>query len=106
MDEVVKVYWQPGCSSCLKTKEFLETNNIKFESINILEDPRGFKDLEKFGLRMVPIVIKGENWANGAVFRDVAKVLDVPPVCPSKLNDVAVTSPVILNVDAVVNLFA
>ena len=37
---------------------------------------------------------------------DVAKVLDVPPVCPSKLNDVAVTSPVILNVDAVVNLFA
>ena len=50
MDEVVKVYWQPGCSSCLKTKEFLETNNIKFESINILEDPRGFKDLEKFGL--------------------------------------------------------
>ena len=28
MDEVVKVYWQPGCSSCLKTKEFLETNNI------------------------------------------------------------------------------
>ncbi|MDC1067345.1 DinB family protein, partial [Alphaproteobacteria bacterium] len=48
----------------------------KFESINILEDPRGFKDLEKFGLRMVPIVIKGEKWANGAVFRDVAKVVD------------------------------
>ena len=46
MDEMVKVYWQPGCSSCLKTKEFLETNNIKFESINILEDPKGFKDLE------------------------------------------------------------
>ena len=76
MSETVKVYWQPGCSSCLKTKEFLETNNIKFESINILEDPRGFKDLEKFGLRMVPIVIKGENWANGAVFRDVAKVAE------------------------------
>ena len=25
---------------------------------------------------MVPIVIKGENWANGAVFRDVAKVAE------------------------------
>ena len=46
MSKTVKVYWQPGCSSCLKTKEFLETNNVKFESINILEDPRGFKDLE------------------------------------------------------------
>ena len=33
-------------------------------------------------------------------------VFDVPPVCPSKENDVAVTSPVRLNVVAVVNLFA
>ena len=34
------------------------------------------------------------------------KVFDVPPVCPSKENDVAVTSPVRLNVVAVVNLSA
>ena len=43
MNKTVKVYWQPGCSSCLKTKEFLETNNIKFESINILEDQEVLK---------------------------------------------------------------
>ena len=24
----LKVYWQPGCSSCLKTKEFLLDNGI------------------------------------------------------------------------------
>ena len=75
MEYIVKVYWQPGCSSCLKTKEFLITNKVEFKSINILEDPNGFKDLQKFGLRMVPIVIKGNKWANGAVFRDVAKVV-------------------------------
>ena len=75
MENIVKVYWQPGCSSCLKTKEFLITNKVEFKSINILEDPNGFKDLQKFGLRMVPIVIKGNKWANGAVFRDVAKVV-------------------------------
>ena len=36
----------------------------------------------------------------------VLKVLDVPPVCPSNVKLVAVTSPVGLNVVAVVNLFA
>jgi len=27
----LKVYWQPGCSSCLKTKEFLLANGIATE---------------------------------------------------------------------------
>ena len=29
----LKVYWQPGCSSCLKTKEFLIENGMEFVSI-------------------------------------------------------------------------
>ena len=70
----LKVYWQPGCSSCLKTKEFLLDNKVKFESINVLEDECGFKDLEALGLRLVPVVARGSDWANGAVFRDVARV--------------------------------
>ena len=70
----LKVYWQPGCSSCLKTKEFLLANGMEFESINVLEDENGFRELEALGLRLVPIVARGRDWANGAVFRDVAKV--------------------------------
>ena len=70
----VKVYWQPGCSSCLKTKEFLIENGVPFQSVNVLEDETGFKELEALGLRLVPIVVKGTDWANGAVFRDVARV--------------------------------
>ena len=70
----LKVYWQPGCSSCLKTKEFLLANGMEFESINVLEDERGFRELEALGLRLVPIVARGDDWANGAVFRDVARV--------------------------------
>jgi len=74
MQEPLKVYWQPGCSSCLKTKEFLLANGMEFQSINVLEDEAGFKELEKLGIRLVPIVARGSDWANGAVFRDVAKV--------------------------------
>ncbi|NQV83633.1 MAG: hypothetical protein HQ494_07400 [Rhodospirillales bacterium] len=70
----LKVYWQPGCSSCLKTKEFLIANGMEFDSINVLEDERGFRELEAFGVKLVPIVARGSDWANGAVFRDVARV--------------------------------
>ena len=70
----VKVYWQPGCSSCLKCKEFLLEHGIPFVSVNVVDDENGFKELEALGVRMVPIVAKGDKWANGAVFRDVAKV--------------------------------
>jgi glutaredoxin len=73
-EQPLKVYWQPGCSSCLKTKEFLLANGMEFESINVLEDEQGFKELEALGVRLVPIVARGGNWANGAVFRDVARV--------------------------------
>ena len=70
----LKLYWQPGCSSCLKMKEFVLGHGIPFESVNVLEDEDGFKTLEKLGIRMVPIAARGGVWANGAVFRDVAKV--------------------------------
>ena len=70
----LKVYWQPGCSSCLKTKEFLLEHGVAFQSVNVLEDEAGFEELQALGLKLVPIVARGKNWANGAVFRDVAKV--------------------------------
>jgi len=73
-EDIVKVYWQPGCSSCLKTKEFLKDNGVDFKSVNVLEDKTGFEDLQRFGVKLVPVVAKGDQWANGAVFRDVAKV--------------------------------
>ena len=70
----IKVYWQPGCSSCLKTKEFLLANGVDFVSVNVLDDEQGFRDLAKLGLKLVPIVARGDDWAHGAVFRDVARV--------------------------------
>ncbi len=70
----LKVYWQPGCSSCLKAKEFLIGNDIEFDSVNVLEDANGFAELQALGVRLVPVVARGSDWANGAVFRDVARV--------------------------------
>ena len=70
----LKLYWQPGCSSCLKMKEFVLEHGVPFESVNVLEDDAGFAELQELGVRMVPIAARGTVWANGAVFRDVAAV--------------------------------
>ena len=55
-------------------KEFLLEHGVPFVSVNVLDDEQGFRELEALGVRLVPIVARGDQWANGAVFRDVAKV--------------------------------
>ena len=74
---VIKVYWQPGCTSCLRMKEFLTKHGITFVSVNVLEDKDAFAELAALGIRSVPIVRRGEDWANGQVLREVARVAGV-----------------------------
>jgi hypothetical protein len=74
---VVKAYWQPGCTSCLRMKEFLTKHGVPFVSVNVLEDKDGFAELAELGIRSVPIVRRGNDWANGQVLRDVARVAGI-----------------------------
>lgn len=78
--DVIRVYWQPGCTSCLRTKEFLTRYDIPFESRNVLGDPKAYEELAHFGLRQVPIVTRGDKWANGQVLKDVADLVGVKGV--------------------------
>jgi glutaredoxin len=74
---VIKVYWQPGCTSCLRMKEFLTKHGVTFVSVNALEDKDAFAELATLGIRSVPIARRGEDWANGQVLREVARVAGV-----------------------------
>lgn len=76
-DDKIRVYWQPGCTSCLRTKEFLTRHGIAFLSRNVLADDRAFAELSHFGLRQVPIVTRGDKWANGQVLADVANLVGI-----------------------------
>ena len=76
-DDAVRVYWMTGCSSCLRTKEFLQRHGVPFLSRNVLEDAAAYAELERFGLKQVPIVTRGESWANGQVLRDVARLCGI-----------------------------
>jgi len=74
---VIKAYWQPGCTSCLRMKEFLTRHGVPFISVNVLEDEDAFAELATLGIRSVPIVRRGKDWANGQVLRDVARVAGI-----------------------------
>jgi glutaredoxin len=40
--EALTVYWAPGCSSCLRTKEFLTRHGVDFVSVNVVADQAAF----------------------------------------------------------------
>src|ERR1700722_14205147 len=71
------VYWQPGCTSCLRTKEFLTRHGVPFVSVNVVADAQGFEALARLGLRQVPIVARGDDWVNGQVIKDVARIAGI-----------------------------
>ena len=82
----LKAYWQPGCTSCLRMKEFLTRHGVPFVSVNVLESETARDELAALGVRTVPILARGNDWANGQVLGDVARVagitLEVAPLLP------------------------
>ncbi len=89
----IRVYWQPGCTSCLRTKEFLTRRGIPFVSRNVLADAGALDELAVLGLRQVPIVARGHAYADGQVLADVARLVgishggnDILPVAALRLR--------------------
>ena len=76
-DDAIRVYWMTGCSSCLRTKEFLTRHGVPFLSRNVLVEEAAYEELSRFGLKQVPIVTRGDAWANGQVLRDVARLCGI-----------------------------
>lgn len=74
----IRVYWQTGCTACLRTKEFLQRHGIPFVSRDVLGDEGALDELQRFGIRQVPIVTRGDQWANGQVLADVARLAGIP----------------------------
>jgi len=73
----VKVFWQPGCTSCLRTKEFLTKSGVDYESINVHGNAAGMEELQKLGARSVPVVARGGKFVFAQSLADVIKFLDL-----------------------------
>src|SRR5260370_25550714 len=75
--ERVKVFWQPGCTSCLRTKEFLTKSGVDYESINVHGNPAGMEELRKLGARSVPVVARCGKFVFAQALGDVIELLDL-----------------------------
>ncbi len=73
----IRVYWQPGCTSCLRTKEFLTKRGVPFVSRNVIGDDGAFDELARFGVRQVPVVTRGDQYVDGQVLADVARLCGI-----------------------------
>lgn len=73
----IKVFWQPGCTSCLRVKEFLTSQGVEFESIDVYNEDDGAAQLKKLGARSVPIVALGGRYTLAQSLNDVIKFLDL-----------------------------
>jgi glutaredoxin len=71
--EPIRVFWQPGCSACVKTKEFLTGLGVPFESVNVIEDSDGLADLARLGARSLPVVARGDRFVFAQSLDQVAE---------------------------------
>ena len=71
----VRVFWQPGCTSCLRTKEFLTRQGVDYESINVHGNESGMAELRKLGARSVPVVARGGRFVFAQSIGDVIEFL-------------------------------
>jgi glutaredoxin len=84
--ERVRVFWQPGCTSCLRTKEFLTKSGVDYESINVHGNPWGMEELRKLGARSVPIVARGDKFVFAQTLTDVIRFLDLKVKLQERLS--------------------
>jgi len=72
----LRVYWQPGCTGCLRTKEFLNAHGVDFASVNVLTE-EGYAEFERLAARQLPVVARGDTWVNGLDLAGVARLAGI-----------------------------
>jgi glutaredoxin len=73
MTPALKVYWRPGCSSCVKVKEYLSQQGLAFESIDVSARPDAMQDLLRWGVKTVPVVSRGDEYVFAQALEDVSR---------------------------------
>ncbi len=72
--EAIEAYWMPGCSSCLRMKEFLERSGKPWTSINLAEHPDAVERLQPYGVG-APAVRVGDRAVQGLDLVGIAELI-------------------------------
>lgn len=62
-EKTIKLYATSWCGDCIRSKKFFDDNNIKYEYINIEDDPEMITLVENLnnGMRSVPTIVFPDN---------------------------------------------
>jgi glutaredoxin len=82
----VELYWGPGCTSCVRVKEFLTRHDVPFDAVNIIGGGDGMARMRARGFDMAPVVCRDDVCVSGVDIPAVAALLDIEytphPVLP------------------------
>ena len=84
----LRVFWAPGCSSCIKVKEHLKRLGVEFESINVVATPEAMEELSARGIRGVPVVSRGDKYAYAQSLAVVNEFIGVNEELPTRQTSV------------------
>lgn len=79
-----EVYWMPGCTSCLRVKEFMERSGVDYEPVDLAAHPERGEKLTRLGL-VVPAVTVGERGVHGLDLVSIAKLIGIDYEAPATL---------------------
>jgi glutaredoxin/uncharacterized damage-inducible protein DinB len=81
----IELYWLPGCSSCMRMKEFVQRSGVEFTAINAEADERGADKLRRHELH-APAACVGDRCVDGHHLDQVADLLGIPYEQPVMLS--------------------
>jgi glutaredoxin len=81
----LEAYWMPGCSSCLRMKEFIERSGRDYTAINVDEHPEARTLLNAHGM-LLPVARIGDRFVNGVDLAAVADLIGVDYEAPKMLS--------------------
>jgi len=75
-ESVVELFWSPGSTSSLRMKEFVEKSGIRYESVNLAENPDRMLELRARGINSSAARV-GDRYVNGSDLDQLADLIGV-----------------------------
>ncbi len=80
----LRVFWLPGCSSCVKVKEHLKRLNVPFESVSVATNPAAAMELKARGIRGVPCILRAADFVYAQSLEEVSRFIGLTYRAPRK----------------------
>ena len=84
----IRVFWQPGCSACVKVKEFLTGLGVPLESVDVLNDAEGAADLRRLRREIAAGRCRADASSSWAITRSVQSFVGVKAKSAERLPPV------------------